>query len=340
MTQTARTNHRVLFTEPGTVQLVDEPMPTPGPHELVVRTRVSLISPGTERAFFLGLPNTTQTYPQPAGYSNIGEVVAMGDHVTGFSLGDRVASAGHHAAYIAVPATKVLPVPPGLADDRAVFFNLASIALQGVRKARVELGEAVAVIGAGLIGLLALQLSRLQGALPVIAIDQDTDRLAYAGQSGADRLVPADEHWVETLPTLLADTPGQAPAVVIEATGHPGVIVSAFAAARPLGRVVLLGSTRGTTDGVNFYRDIHRKGLTVIGAHNITRPDSDSYPGYWAEVADQAVALQLLAHERLLVEPYITHRFTWQDAPRAYERLRAWDRTALGMLLNWTEGRA
>lgn len=337
MSENALTNHRVLFTEPGTAQVVQESVPAPGPHDLVVRTRVSLISPGTERAFFLGLPNTTQTYPQPAGYSNIGEVVAVGDAVIGLTPGDRVASAGHHAAFVVVPAAAAVPVPKGLADDRAAFFNLASIALQGVRKARVELGETVAVIGAGLIGLLALQLARLQGALPVVAIDQDTDRLAYARQSGADRLVPADDSWVESLADHLPDSPGHAPAVVIEATGNPNVIVSAFAAARPLGRVVLLGSTRGTTDGVNFYRDIHRKGLTVIGAHNITRPDQDSYPGYWAEVDDQAVALQLLAHGRLTVEPYITHRFAWQDAPKAYELLRTWDRSALGMILKWTE---
>lgn len=337
MSETARTNHRVMFTGPGEVQLSAEPMPSPGPHDLVIRTRVSLVSPGTERAFFLGLPNTSQRYPQPAGYSNIGEVVAVGAAVKGFAVGDRVASAGHHAAYIAVPAAKALPVPPGLAEDRAVFFNLVSIALQGVRKARVELGEAVAVIGAGLIGLLALQLARLQGAMPTIAVDQDSDRLNYAQQSGADLTVPAAEQWPASLPARLPDVPGHAPAVVIEATGNPAAILAAFAAARPMGRVILLGSTRGTTDSVNFYRDIHRKGLTVIGAHNITRPAQDSRPGYWAEVDDQAVALRLLAHDRLLVEPYITHRFAWHDAPRAYELLRTWDRTALGMLLDWTK---
>jgi 2-desacetyl-2-hydroxyethyl bacteriochlorophyllide A dehydrogenase len=326
------TNCQVLFTAPGQVTLAERPIPTPGPGELLIRTRVSLISPGTERAFFLGLPNTTQTYPQRSGYSNIGEVAAVGDGVDAFRVGDRVASAGNHATYVTVPASAAVPVPPRLEDEDAVFFNLTSIALQGVRKARVELGEPVAVVGAGLIGLLALQLARLQGGLPTVSIDQDEARLAIACQTGADvGFAPGPD-----LSARLADACGGAgAAVVIEATGHPEAVKTALICARPFGRVVLLGSTRGETDGVNFYRDIHRPGLTVIGAHNIARPRNESHAGWWAEVDDQTVALQLLAHRRVDARPYITHRFAAAQAVEAYAILRAWDRTALGMVLNW-----
>ena len=330
----ANQNYRVLLTAPGAVELASLPVPTPGPHELLVRTQTSLISPGTERAFFLGLPNTTQQYPQPAGYSNIGEVVGLGSEVTGRQIGDRVASAAAHAAFVTVAAVDALPVPLGLSGEEAVFFNLTSIALQGVRKARVELGEPVAVVGAGLIGLLALQLARLQGALPAVSIDQDTTRLDFARQVGADvGIVPGPDLAAQ----LAAVCGGAGAAVVIEATGHPEAVKTALVCARPFGRVVLLGSTRGETDGVNFYRDIHRPGLTVIGAHNIARPRRESHAGWWTEIEDQAVALQLLAHQRISVRPLITHRFASRDAVDAYERLRAWDRTALGMVLNWND---
>ena len=326
-------NHQLFFTQPGVAALEERPIPTPKPNEVLIRTRTSLISPGTERAFFLSLPNTTQNYPQAAGYCNVGEVVALGDQVSGLAIGDRVASKGNHAAYIALDAAAAHRVPEGLSDEDAPFFNLASIALQGVRKARIELGEPVAVIGAGLIGLMALQLARLQGALPAISIDQDEGRLDFAAKSGADILLVANQAIGQQLAKELGS---DGAAVVIEATGHPDAILSALACARPFGRVVLLGSTRGETDHVNFYRDVHKKGLTLIGAHNSARPQGESSPGFWTETEDQRVALELLARGRLNVQPYITHRFAWNDAPAAYEILRSWNKSALGIILDWT----
>lgn len=333
MADTLKQNHRVLFVQAGKAAIEPAPIPTPGPTDVLIRTRVSLISPGTERAFFLGLPNTTDNYPQPAGYCNIGEVVACGNEVTGWQPGDRVATNGHHAAYVLVDAAHCHRIPNGLSDEEATFFNLASIALQGVRKARIELGESVAVLGAGLIGLLALQLSRLQGALPTISIDQDAERLAYARRSGADILLTTGD---DLFTQLAQQNGGEGAAVVIEATGHPDAILTALDCARPLGRVVLLGSTRGETNHVNFYRDVHKKGLTLIGAHDRVRPQHESSPAFWSHQDDRRVALELLAHKRLDVQPYITHRFTWTDAPAAYEILRSWNRSALGMILDWT----
>jgi 2-desacetyl-2-hydroxyethyl bacteriochlorophyllide A dehydrogenase len=326
-------NHHVIFSQPGVATLQSSTIPTPGPTQLLICTRTSLISPGTERAFFLGLPNTTQNYPQKAGYCNIGEVAAVGNQVKDWQIGERVASHGHHAAYVLVEAAQAHRVPAGLADEDAPFFNLASIAMQGVRKARIELGEPVAVIGAGLIGLMAIQLSRLQGALPTVSIDQDEGRLDYASQSGADILLVSDDRVAKELSKQVG---GDGAAVVIEATGHPDALHTALDCTRPFGRVVLLGSTRGETDHVNFYRDVHKKGLTLIGAHNSARPQRESSPGFWTQVEDQRVALELLARGRLNVKPYITHRFDWKDAPQAYEILRGWNKSALGLILDWT----
>lgn len=325
-------NQRVVFVERGGAQLEETPIPTPAAGQLLIRTRSTLISPGTERAFFLGLPNTPQQYPHHPGYSNIGEVIACGEGVADWAPGQRVANTGGHAAYVVINAQKCVPVPDGLVDEEANFFNLASIAMQGVRKARIELGEPVAVIGAGLIGLLALQLAKLNGGLPVISVDTDERRLAFAQQVKVDITVKADDQLQATVAQACA---ADGAAVVIEATGHPEAIPTAFQLARPGGRVILLGSTRGETEQVNFYRDVHRKGLTVIGAHDIARPKVESHAGWWIAQEDQRVALNLLAAGRLLVQPLITHRFAWHDAPQAYERLKAWDINTLGMVLRW-----
>jgi threonine dehydrogenase-like Zn-dependent dehydrogenase len=188
------------------------------------------------------------------------------------------------------------------------------------------------VIGAGLIGLLAVQLGRVNGALPAITVDLQERRLDFARRIGVDAAVEANDEMASNI-ARLSDPVGAA--VVVEATGHPQAILTALDLVRPGGRVVLLGSTRGETDHVNFYRDVHRKGVTLIGAHNIARPHHESHPGWWTEHDDQRVALQLLALQRLTVQPLITHRFSWQQAPQAYELLKTWDLNALGMLLNW-----
>ncbi|MDE0430451.1 MAG: zinc-binding alcohol dehydrogenase [Caldilineaceae bacterium] len=325
-------NYQVLFVEQGVVAVQACEMPEASAGELLVRGRLSLISPGTERAFLLGLANTSPHYPQPTGYSHIGEVVAVGAGVEGWEVGDRVASQANHRLYATPRVEHCSHVPARLPDERAAFFRLISIAMQAVRKARIELGEPVAVIGCGLIGLLAMQLARLNGGLPVASIDKDADRLAFAESLDADVALPADEG----LKTALCERfQGEEPAVVFEATGHPEAIPTAFDLARFGGRVVLLGSTRGETEAVNFYRDVHKKGLTVLGAHESARPGHDSAPGWWTHQADQATALKLLAAGKLVVDPLTTHRFDWRDAASAYALLTRWEPGMLGTILDW-----
>jgi 2-desacetyl-2-hydroxyethyl bacteriochlorophyllide A dehydrogenase len=323
--------YRVVWPKPRATEIEESVTPEPGADQLLIRSRLSLISPGTERAFYLGLPNTTDRYPQYPGYSLMGEVERVGEGVKGWSIGDRVVCAASHASRVAAKASQCLPVPADLPDEQALFFNLASIAMQGVRKARVELGESVAVVGAGVIGLLAMKLASVSGGLPVISVDLDDRRLEFARQLGADETLKADDG---LLPALSALT-GEGASVVIEATGNPDAVTLAFSLARQFGRVVLLGSTRGETDHVNFYRDIHKKGITVIGAHANAVPSHNSTPGFWTMHDEQKTALRLMAAGRLNVEPFITHRFSWREAPQAYELLGSWEKEALGMTLNW-----
>ena len=327
-------NHEVVIVERGVVEVQGCEMPSAGRGELLIRAVVSLLSPGTERAFLLGLANTSARYPSGSGYSHIGEVVEVGEGVEGWAVGDRVASRAPHKMYASVPASQCNHIPEGLADEKAAFFRLGSIAMQAVRKARIELGEPVAVIGSGLIGLLAMQLARLNGGLPVVIIDKDARRLAFAAALGADAGLPADEELKEAVRRACG---GEDPAVVFEATGHPEAVPAAFDLARFGGRVVLLGSTRGETEAVNFYRDVHKKGLTVLGAHESARPRHDSAPGWWTHKRDEETALRLLAGGRLVVEPLTTHSFAWRNAASAYEMLARWEPGMLGTLLHWRD---
>jgi 2-desacetyl-2-hydroxyethyl bacteriochlorophyllide A dehydrogenase len=313
-------------------------VPGPKPGEVLIRTEVTLISPGTERAFFLGLPNAETRFPSYPGYSSIGKVTALGEAGTRagggepLGVGDRVATAAGHASHALARAERCWKVPERLGPDEAVYFNLACIALQGVRKARLELGETALLLGLGLIGNLALQLARLQGAFPAIGLDLDAGRRETASRCGAD--VVLDPSTPGTPEALAGATDGRGPSVVIEATGSAEAVNEALALAGTFARVVLLASTRGVTE-TNFYRDVHKKGLTVLGAHAITVPPHDSSPGYWTRGDDTQTVLRLLAGGRLQVGPLTSERFPWQEAPRAYDILASWRKDVLGMLLRW-----
>ncbi len=324
---------RAVVTAPGQVALEAFAPTTPAPKQVLLRALTTLISPGTERAFFLNLENTNPAHPLYPGYSLVGEVIACGDEVVGLGVGDRVVCPARHMSHTTVDAGICLKVPDILSNEEAAFFNLLAIAMQGVRKARIELGESMAVLGAGVIGILAMRLAQLSGGLPVIGIDLDEKRLELARRIGADAVIVSDTCLMSRMRDELSS---DGAAVVIEATGVPALVVSAFQLAVAKGRVILLGSTRGDTERINFYRDVHRKGLQVIGSHEITRPLHENSPGYWTQIREHAVCLELLSRGRVNVGPLITHQYRWQDFAKAYAQLANWDQAAMGIIIQWT----
>ena len=327
---------RVVWPSRAKVEIEEFEFPALGDNEILVATECSLISPGTERAFLLGLPNAQGRYPSYPGYSNIGVVIDSGRDVDSFKIGDRVVSSkGHTSHFVATPDSLLKVTEATLSSEEGVFFNLCTIAMQGVRKAKIELGEPALVLGGGLIGLFAMQIAKLSGGLPVITADLSDNRLQLAIQVGADyTLNPEAEDLNDQLDSI---TGGKGLAVVIEATGHPPVVNTALQLADWHGRVVLLASTRGETERVNFYRDVHGKGLTVLGAHNSVRPRHESSPNFWTLRDDWELSLQLIAHHRVVVAPLITHRLAGTQAAEAYQLLMEWDQNLLGVVLNWED---
>ena len=327
---------RVVWPSRAQVEIEEFDFSPLGDNEILVATECSLISPGTERAFLLELPNAQGRYPSYPGYSNIGVVIDSGRDADGFNIGDRVVSSkGHTSHFVATTDSLLKVTETTLSSEEGVFFNLCTIAMQGVRKAKIELGEPVLVLGGGLIGLFGMQLAKLSGGLPVITADLSDSRLQLAKQVGADYVLnPEAEDFNDQLDKI---TGGRGLAVVIEATGHPPVVNTAFQLADWHGRVVLLASTRGETERVNFYRDVHGKGLTVLGAHNSVRPRHESSPNFWTLRDDWKLSLQLIAHRRVVVVPLITHRLAGTRAAEAYQLLMEWDQNLLGVVLNWED---
>jgi len=326
------TGNRVMFAEKGLVKLEEFQLREPGPNQALIKSASTLISSGTEGAFLLAMPNTTQSFPQYPGYSNAGVVEAVGSNVRGVRDGDRVVSWTNHASHVLEDASRICAIPSGLSFDEASFFALASIALNGVRKGGVELGESVAILGQGLVGQLALQLSKLSGAVPLIAIDMLDARLGVSVKSGADlALNPRGE---DLMGEVGKATEGNGVNIVIEATGNPDAIPLACKLAGPYGRVILLGSTRGETK-INFYSEVHKKAVTVLGAHASMRPAHESYHGHWTDIDDAKLILKLMERGELKVKHLITDKLPYQKAPEAYGR--AIDKSALGIILDWSQ---
>jgi 2-desacetyl-2-hydroxyethyl bacteriochlorophyllide A dehydrogenase len=327
---------RVVYPSQAKVEVEAFEIPTLGGNDVLVGTECTLLSPGTERAGLLGLPNTGRRYPSYPGYCNVGKIIELGAEVEGFAIGDCVASTRGHMSHFVAPSENLIKITDAaLSSEEATFFQMCAISLQAVRKARIELGEPVLVLGQGLIGLFAMQLARLCGGFPVIGADLADSRLKCAEEVGADYTLNLEASDCEQ--RIAEMTQGKGLAVVIEATGHPEPINTAFKLAGWCGRVILLASTRGETKNVNFYRDVHKKGLTVFGAHNSVRPPRDSSANFWTARADLELSLQLITLHRVVVAPLITHRFPGTDAAKAYQQLMEWDENLLGVVLNWGE---
>lgn len=324
---------RVVFQRPGVVAVEGFQVGPPKPGQVLVRTVRSLISPGTETAFLTALPNTSTSFPQYPGYSNAGVVEAVGEGISKLKPEDRVASSKSHASHVLAYEDETLRIPENVSFDQAAFVTLICIALNGVRRALIELGEPVLVIGQGLVGQLALQLAKLHGGLPVMAVDYLDGRLEASRRLGADHVFNPGRDDLEKALREATDREG-AP-VVIEATGNPEAILMALRLAAREARVVLLGSSRGVTREVNFYSEVHRKGVSVIGAHNSARPRVDSRRGSWSFMDDARVALRLLSRGALNVMPLISLKVSSEEAPSAYRALLEEKETTIAAVLDW-----
>ena len=357
----------------GVVSLADIPCPAPSRGQLLIRTTRTLVSSGTERMLVDfgkagwidkarqqpdkvrmvlekirtdGLMPTIEAVmnkldqPIALGYCNVGTVVAVGAGVTGFEVGDRVASNGKHAEWVAVPAILCAKVPDGVGDEEAAFTVLGAIALQGIRLVQPTLGEAVVVTGLGLIGLVTVQLLRAQGCR-VLGLDFDPAKLELARRFGAE--VVDLSAGADPVAAAMAFSRGRgADAVIITAaTKSNEPMHQAARMSRKRGRIVLVGVV-----GLELSRaDFFEKELTfqVSCSYGPGRYDpayedkGNDYPvGFvrWTEQRNFEAVLDMLADRRLDAQALVSHRFELSRVEEAYA-LVAGAGPSLGIVLEY-----
>lgn len=305
------------------------------PDEVLLESDYSAVSAGTERAWLLGMPNTGQRFPYHPGYSAAGRVIAAGAEVENLKIGDRtVITWGGHRSHTVRKAETVLKIEDDSIDLLdASFAHIASFAFLGVRKLRLELGESAMIAGQGILGVFALQVARLSGAVPLFAADLDPKRRGLALKLGADRAFsPADPDFV---PQILDATGGRGVNAVIEVTGVAAALQQALEYAAWMGRISLLGCTRVSDVPIDFYRYVHRRGVSLIGAHTMTRPECESRPGAWTEHDDYRTFLRLVAAGRMQVRPLVSEVVSPEDAHEVYRCLAETENPPLGIVFDW-----
>jgi len=328
--QSVESGCRVVVKPDNRVEIQDFSMRQPEKGEVMVKTVSTLISAGTE----LGSQELSRTHDFSPGYSNAGRIVVLGEGVEGFQIGDPVLSLGSHASYVTVSAAppSLAKIPEGVSFDEASFGVLGSVSIHGVRKAKIELGEFVAISGMGLVGQLALQLASQTGNEALIAIDLCDMRLQVAKECGATHILNPKSCDVKSEVNQI--TRGRGLDVTIEASGYPQALLSAFDLARIGGRIMALGSIWHRKVEVDFM-PFHEKELTLIGCHQPKCPTAETIYFPWTQQYNRNQILRMIGDGRLNVRRLISHKLPYTEAAEAYRLLRDEKDKSIGVVLSW-----
>jgi predicted dehydrogenase/threonine dehydrogenase-like Zn-dependent dehydrogenase len=354
----------------GETSLVDVPAPKNIKSNILIATRTTVVSPGTERMLidfgkanllskaakqpdkvktFLnkamtdGLMTTVDTVrskldqPLPLGYCNAGVILESG--ILGFDPGDRVVSNGNHAEVVRVPKNLCVKIPDEVDNESASFTVLASIGLQGIRLIQPTMGECFVVTGLGLIGLLCVQMLRANGCR-VLGVDFDSKKCEIAKKFGAEVVDLSKGEDPIIVSKEFSRGRGVDGVLVTAATKSDEVMHQSARMCRKRGRIVLIGVV-----GLNLRRDDFFKkeiSFQVSASYGPGRYDSlyenegNDYPvGFvrWTEQRNFEAVLDMMASGTLNVKSLITHRFDIENAVEAYSLLD--DSEALGIILNY-----
>jgi 2-desacetyl-2-hydroxyethyl bacteriochlorophyllide A dehydrogenase len=325
----------LVFKAPWTVALEEGADPS---GETLIKNEASVVSPGTELAILSG-GESWAPLPYVPGYGSVGRVLRAGGDCArrGIKEGDRVFTYGKHAELVE-PECVCVPVPDGLAPERAAFARMAAVSITAIRCSEIELGDSVLVFGAGLVGIFAAQLARMSGA-SVAIVDPEPRRLQAAEACGVRKTARPHAGLYEE---LRSSTGGSLFSTVIEATGSPAVAEEAIRFVGRRGEMILLGSPRGEreTDITPFLNRVHLcpDVVTLKGAHEWrypTRRDPEGFSKHSIE-GNVEMLLEALRSGELLVEPLLTRVARPSSCQEVYSGLRTDRNTNLGIAFDWT----
>lgn len=356
----------------GETAVVEVPCPKNKPGSLLVGSRVTLVSAGTERMLVdfgkanildkalqqpdkvkmvldkvrtdglmptLDAVRSKLDQPLALGYCNAGLVLDSG--APGFEVGDRVVSNGNHAQVVRVPQNLCAKIPDNVDDESAAFTILASIGLQGIRLVQPTLGECVVVTGLGLIGLVTVQLLKAHGCR-VLGIDFDSNRCAIAREFGAETVDLSKGEDPITMAAGFSRGRGVDAVIITAATKSNEPVHQAAQMCRKRGRIVLVGVVGLELSRADFYEK--ELSFQVSCSYGPGRYDPEyedkgkDYPvGFvrWTEQRNFEAVLDMMSSGALNVKPLITHRFEIENAVEAYQTLS--DPKALGILLSYPD---
>ena len=343
------TAKQIVFTGPRklTIKPVELPPDTPQPGSVLLQTRVSFISAGTELGIYAGQdprlhePGSGWSYPHEPGYANIATVIAANaiPDSSPLQIGTRVFSFVPHVSHYAYklsPWGLLEPVPDDLDDETAAAARMALVSISALQVADLALNDWVVVYGLGAVGNLAAQLFQLAGAR-VIGVDPQSARCKLAETCGIERTIAAaGEQASQTIRDL---TDGKGPRISVDAVGHPAIIRDAMALTAAHGEVIVLGSPRATlqTNLTDLMRPVFGRWVTIKGALEWRLPqraELDPHSRHSSE-GNLRNIFDLIRRGRLHVKPLISHRMPYTDAKQGYEGLLEDKQHYTGVILTW-----
>jgi threonine dehydrogenase-like Zn-dependent dehydrogenase len=360
----------------GAVVVTEVPDPAPSRGRVLVRVGASLLSAGTESAQVAkarqSLLEKIRAKPQllrqgleelrdrglagireklaskyegfaELGYSCAGTVVDAGDARGSIAPGTLVSCAGvghaNHAEFVSVPRLLTAVAPEGVTAESAAYATVGAIAMQGVRQAAVTVGENVAVIGLGLVGLLAVQLLKAAGCR-VVGVDPSPKARERGQACGCDLAVPLDQG-VDAALTLSGGVGADA-IIICAATSDSSPVELAGQMARSRGRVVMVGATGMTVPRDDYY--LKELSFTLSRSYGPGRYDrhyeeeGHDYPVDYVRFTEQRnmrAFLELLQKGQVDTARLTTHRFPVEEAPAAYALLNNRGVDRVGILLTY-----
>lgn len=330
----------IVFTGKECVEVIEEEVPSPQAGQLLCAAAKSLISVGTETFCLRGNYDAGTTweqyirYPLHPGYSMSAVVVEVGEGVETFKRGDRVTAWVEHRQRFIVKASEALPIPDGIGDDAAAWATLARTTQLGVRRADLQLGETVGVVGLGMLGQLVVQYLRVSGARRIMVIDPLKARIGMAMEHGATDGFPG--HTREALDWIREATGGRMLDAMFDVTGHPAVLAPATQALRKLGRLILLGDSP-TPSLQQLGPRVVGDSISIMGIHGMMYPEVYSVYNPWTAAEMSALFFDYLRQGRMNVSDLITHPdVSPLDAPDVYRWLLEDRSTAMGVTFDWS----
>ncbi|MFZ5809119.1 MAG: bi-domain-containing oxidoreductase [Chloroflexota bacterium] len=342
----------------GKTEVIEVPFPQLKAGHILVQTSASLVSAGTERmlvdfaeknlvgkararpdlvrqivekAWRDGILTTLEMafnrldQPLPLGYSSAGRIIEIGEGVTGFSQGQRVACGGGgyavHAEVVCIPRNLIVPIPDQVDDESAAFSTVGAIAMHAFRLCRLQVGERIAIVGLGLVGLLAASIARAAGC-DVVGIEVNPHRLKLAQKLGFISMKPEE---AETGMPSFTDGKGFDAVLIAADTPAHQPVELAGKIARDRAWVVAAGAVGQSLPRKLYYE----KELFFVNSRSYGPGRYDpsyeekgtDYPiGYvrWTEQRNMAAFLHLVETQKVDVQPFITHRFPIEKAEEAY----------------------